>query len=192
MQWVNQTYNAGVNYGNRSASSDYTTEDFGKGYLGAVGASIGIALASRRLFAPRIAALTGTTAIFASAGLNYIATGSAGGINCALMRSKEVFEGIDVQDESGRVTYGKSQAAGYMAVKQTALSRVFLPLPVLFFPAFCNLALVKSGLWPKSTTAGKLIEFGLCITSLAIALPASIALFKSRASLPVEQMEEQF
>lgn len=108
MQWVNQTYNAGVNYGNRSASSPYTSADFGKGYLGAVGASIGIALASRKFFAPRIAAMTGTTAIFASAGLNYIATGSAGGINCALMRSKEVFDGIEVQDESGKQSYGKS------------------------------------------------------------------------------------
>jgi hypothetical protein len=69
---------------------------------------------------------------------------------------------------------------------------VFLPLPVLFFPAFCNFGLVKAGLWPKSAKAGKLLEFGLCITSLAIALPASIALFKSRASLPVEECEEKF
>jgi len=97
-----------VNYGNRSASSEYTSADFGKGYLGAVTASIAIALASRRMIAPRIAALTGTTAIFASAALNYIAVGTAGGINCSLMRSKEMIEGIEVQDESGKVNYGKS------------------------------------------------------------------------------------
>jgi len=72
------------------------------------------------------------------------------------------------------------------------MSRIFLPLPVLFFPAFCNLALVKSGLWPKNTTAGKMIEFGLCMTSLVLALPCSIALFKSRACLPVDEMEEKF
>jgi len=52
MQWVNQTYNAGMNYGNRNASSTYTTADLGRGYAGAVAFSVSIALFSRTMLAP--------------------------------------------------------------------------------------------------------------------------------------------
>ena len=51
MQWANQTYNAGMNYGNRNASSPYTTSDMMKGYSAAVFISVGIALVSRTLVA---------------------------------------------------------------------------------------------------------------------------------------------
>jgi hypothetical protein len=52
MQFVNQTYNAGLNYGNRNASSNYTTTDLMRGYGGAVIASVGLAYATRRALAP--------------------------------------------------------------------------------------------------------------------------------------------
>jgi len=43
MQFVNQTYNAGMNYGNRNASSPYTVKDLARGYSGAVVTSVSIA-----------------------------------------------------------------------------------------------------------------------------------------------------
>ena len=51
MQWINQTYNAGMNYGNRNASSPYTTKDLARGYAGAVAVSVSIALYTRTIFA---------------------------------------------------------------------------------------------------------------------------------------------
>ena len=51
-QFVNQSYNAGMNYANRNASSPYTQEDLMKGYTGAVSASIIISVGLNRLFAP--------------------------------------------------------------------------------------------------------------------------------------------
>jgi len=127
--------------------------------------------------APQLVGLTGTKLVFAEAGLNTLAAAGAGWINCALMRQKELFEGVEVQDEAGEVTYGKSKAAGRSAIFQTALTRIILPVPVLFFPAFANLALNRFGLWPKNVKAGKMAEFALCIGSLTLALPLSIALF---------------
>jgi len=47
MQWINQTYNAAMNYGNRNVSSTLTTHDLAKGYGGAVAVSVSIALFSR-------------------------------------------------------------------------------------------------------------------------------------------------
>jgi len=109
------------------------------------------------------------------------------------MRWKEVKEGVDVQNDSGDKTYGKSVVAGKQAIAQTAFSRFVLPLPVLFFPAIANYGLVKARLWPhKVPAAGKLIELALCCMSLTVALPLSIAMFRQRSVLSVDNMEEEF
>ena len=43
-QWLNQTYNAGMNYGNRNATSTYSTNDILKGYSAAVVSSVTLSL----------------------------------------------------------------------------------------------------------------------------------------------------
>lgn len=50
-QWVNQTYNASMNYGNRNASSKYTTADILKSYASAVSIAIILSLGIRRVVA---------------------------------------------------------------------------------------------------------------------------------------------
>jgi len=54
---INQTYNAGMNYGNRNAS--YNISDLAKGYSAALVSSVLIALYTRRLFAPSLKNLQG-------------------------------------------------------------------------------------------------------------------------------------
>lgn len=49
-QWFNQSFNAGLNYGNRNGSSVYTKGDLIFGYSMAVGSSISVALLLRKLF----------------------------------------------------------------------------------------------------------------------------------------------
>jgi sideroflexin-5 len=90
MQWVNQTYNAGMNYGNRNASSTYTTSDLMRGYSGAVVTSMAIALISRTMLAGRLNSLSGARLIMANATLNYFAAAFAGAGNLILMRFKEL------------------------------------------------------------------------------------------------------
>ena len=128
----------------------------------------------------------------ASAGLNYVAAAFAGAGNLVLMRSKEMKEGINIEDESGKVNYGKSVVAGKQAVLETAFSRFVLPLPVLFFPAIVNYGMERVGMWPRQVMASKLLELTLCIGSLTVALPMSIALFKQRSQLKLEDLESEF
>ena len=90
MQVLNQTYNAGINYGNRNASSTYTTKDLGRGYLGAVTVSVSIALFTRTIFSKQLTKLAGSRLIIANAFLNYIAGAAAGASNLVLMRQKEL------------------------------------------------------------------------------------------------------
>jgi hypothetical protein len=181
-----------MNYGNRNASSPYTTKDLGRGYAGAVAVSVSIALFSRTIFAGQLKKLKGSKLIIANAFLNYFAGAAAGASNLVLMRQKELKDGIVVQNKEGDKDYGKSKKAGKKAIMETALSRVVLPLPVLFFPALTNFMLEKLRLWPRNHLAGKFLELSLCCCSLTFALPMSIALFEQRASLSRDDIDEEF
>eukprot|EP00347_Sterkiella_histriomuscorum_P004262 403361121 len=191
MQWINQTYNALMNYGNRNASSTYTTYDLAKGYSGAVAASVLIALYSRTMMGPTLKRLSGSKLILANSALNYLAAAFAGAANLALMRSKEMRDGIQVQNKEGTETYGTSKVAAKQAISQTAFSRFVLPLPVLFFPAIANYALEKMHLWPKGRVASKTLELLFCTMSLTVALPLSVAMFKQRGMINYDEIEEE-
>ena len=192
MQWINQTYNAAMNYGNRNASSPYTTSDLARGYAGAVAVSVSIAMTSRRMLASQLKQFKGAKLIILNALLNYLAGATAGASNLVLMRYKEIESGITVTNEKGDKEFGKSKAAGKKAIQETAISRFVLPLPVLFFPAVGNFILEKLRLWPKNMKLSKLIELSLCICSLSFALPMSIALFQQQACLTRDQIDEEF
>ena len=178
MQWVNQTYNAGLNYGNRNASSNYTKGDLLRGYLGALFVSISISLAARVHFAGLLASLSGATQVLANAAIGYTACAFAGASNLALMRAKEMKSGIEVFSQDGTKSYGFSQAAGRKAILQTAISRFILPLPCTFGPALTSMGLQAIGLWPGGELAAKFLELAIVLFYLTFALPFSVALFK--------------
>jgi len=167
-----------LNYGNRNASSPYTLRDLMRGYFGAVAASVFIVYFLRLGLTSQLSSLQGSHIIIANAALNYLAASFAGASNLILMRQKELFEGITVQNLSGTINYGKSIYAGRKAVFETATSRFIFPFPPLFVPALTNYALESFNLWPENFFLAKLLESLLIISSLVLALPMSIALFK--------------
>lgn len=111
-QFVNQTYNACVNYGNRNASSTYTTSDILKSYSCACASSIGVALAIRKMFESRTRHVVGSKLIIYNSFSAMIAVATAGYLNAYLMRQSELKSGIDIFDPSNpSVSIGKSSAA---------------------------------------------------------------------------------
>ena len=172
-----------MNYGNRNASSPYKTSDLLRGYLGAVAVSCGITVYSKILFAELLKNFGGGKLIIINAILAYIATAFAGASNLFLMRYKEMYNGIEVTNKNGTISYGKSRAAGRKAILETALSRFILPLPCICLPAIFNFILESMGLLPSGPLASKILESVLIIFSLTFALPFSIALFKQQAVL---------
>lgn len=110
--------------------------------------------------------------------LSYIATALAGASNLILMRYKEMNQGIEVFNEDGTISYGKSKVAGRKAILESALSRFILPFPAIFLPAIFNFILEGLGLIPSGPIASKILECSIIAFSLTFALPLSIALFK--------------
>ena len=114
-QWINQTYNALMNYGNRNATSLYTTEDILKSYAVAVGSSIVVALTIRKALSGWTRNLTGSKMIVANSISSFFACATAGYMNAHFMRKTELDKGIDILDDEGQ-NRGKSKVAAQKAV----------------------------------------------------------------------------
>jgi len=89
-QWINQTYNAWLNYGNRNASSNYTTKDIALSYIAACSSSIIVGLGIRKLLEKRSNSATGAKLILLNSVSSFFACASAGFINAWCMRQTEM------------------------------------------------------------------------------------------------------
>lgn len=105
-----------MNYGNRNASSTYTSKDIGIGYSIAVASSIAVAMGLRKLLSPYTRGLKGGPQIVASALIAYCSVSSAGFLNAFFMRKAETKTGIDILDQNG-TSRGKSPLCAKKAVK---------------------------------------------------------------------------
>jgi sideroflexin-5 len=190
-QWLNQTYNAGMNYGNRNASSQQTTGDILFGYSAAVASSITIGLSLRKLSSGMTKNMKGGTMVLANSIINYIAVASAGFLNSYCMRMGEMSRGIKIQDEDGN-EMGISKKSAEKAVIQTSLSRMVLSAPTFIIPGLSMFFLDRVGLIPKSKAPRTVLELGVISLALYVALPLSVSLFPPRGEINATEIEPEF
>lgn len=119
-QWFNQSFNAVVNYTNRSGSSPIPMEQLGVSYLSATSAAMITALGLNKLVA-RAPPLVGRFVPF-------VAVAAANCINIPLMRQKELKEGIEVFSEDGQ-KIGQSKTAAEKAIREVVVSRILMASP---------------------------------------------------------------
>lgn len=189
-QWINQTYNALMNYGNRNATSLYTTEDILKSYAVAVTSSIGVALAIRKALSGWTHNLHGSKLIVANSVSSFFACATAGYLNAHFMRNTELEKGIDVLDEEGN-TLGKSKVAARKAVQQTANSRFFLAIPI-FIPPIILYTIEKRNLMPRNFYLRTTLEILAICFELYFAVPFAIGAYPQHGRLSREEIEEEF
>jgi len=190
-QWLNQTYNAGMNYGNRNASSQQTTGDILFGYSAAVTSSISISLMLRKFSAGITKNMKGGTLVLANSIINYIAVASAGFLNSYCMRMGEMSRGIKIQDEFGE-EMGISKKCAEKAVLQTSLSRMILSAPTFIIPGVSMFVLDSLGLIPKSKGPRTVLELVVISGALYLALPVSVSLFPPRGEINANEIEPEF
>ena len=96
-----------------------------------------------------------------------------------------------VQDKDGN-DIGISPIAGSLAVKQSALTRVALPMPILMFPPLFEKGMKAMGYWPKSPRMAALASLATVTSCLAGALPLSIGLFPQVCEVEATRLEPKF
>ncbi|XP_060698248.1 sideroflexin-3 [Hemiscyllium ocellatum] len=181
-QWANQSFNAIVNYTNRSGDAPLTVGQLGTAYVsattGAVITALGLKLLTKHL--PSLIARF----------VPFAAVAAANCINIPLMRQRELKFGIPVADINGN-RLGESQKAAQQAIAQVVVSRVGMALPAMAIPPIIMNALEKRTFLKRFPVFNAPIQVGLVGLSLVFATPLCCALFPQKSSMKVSHLEPE-
>lgn len=188
-QWLNQSHNACVNYSNRNATKPTKISTFVQGYSGAVTAAITISV-TLNLLLRRANNLTPAVKSLVQRFVPLPAVMTASTLNVVLMRMHEVDEGIDVVDKQGNVV-GTSKLAAKKALKEMAVTRAALPIPLLTIPPIIMTFLEKTSLLKKNPRLNMPFNMLVCSVTFFYALPATIAIFPTLTEVNVKELEPE-
>uniref|UniRef100_A0A669ELP0 Sidoreflexin n=1 Tax=Oreochromis niloticus TaxID=8128 RepID=A0A669ELP0_ORENI len=119
-QWVNQSFNALVNYTNRNAASPITPKQIGVAYVTATSTALATAV-GLNLYTKKAPPLVARWVPF-------VAVAAANCVNIPMMRQQEILNGIAVTDENGN-KLGHSTKAAVKGITQVVISRVTMAAP---------------------------------------------------------------
>lgn len=187
-QWANQSLNVAINSANANKSTKMSTSQLLTNYAAAVGASCGVALGLNSVV-PKLKNLSANSRLILGRLVPFAAVVTAGIVNVFLMRGNEIRKGITVFDEHGEPV-GESKKAAFLAVGETALSRVTNATPIMVIPPLILVRLQKGLLKGKSAGIQTLVNLGLItVTSFAV-LPFALGVFPQRQSIKVDKLEK--
>lgn len=180
-QFVNQTFNAVVNYTNRNANSPITTTQLGVAYVSATTSALVASLGSKSFLQKRVSP-------FFLRYVPFIAVAAANCVNIPLMRQNEILHGIDVENEDGKIV-GKSRFASAVAISQVTLSRIVMAAPgMLLLPVLME-RLEKRAWFNRIKILHGPFQVMMVGCFLVFMVPAACSLFPQRASLDVKTIQ---
>ncbi|XP_078267719.1 sideroflexin-1 [Rhinoraja longicauda] len=179
-QWINQSFNAIVNYTNRSGDAPITGSQLGTAYVSATTGAVVTALGLNSL-TKHVTPLIGRFVPFA-------AVAAANCINIPLMRQRELKHGIPITDENGK-RLGESTKAAQQAIVQVIISRILMAAPGMAIPPFIMNALERKAFLKRFPWMSAPIQVGLVGICLVFATPLCCALFPQKSSMSVSRLE---
>ncbi|XP_067657068.1 sideroflexin-5-like [Haliotis asinina] len=189
-QWLNQSHNACINFCNRNATKETPTSRFLIGYCGAVTSAVSIAV-GLNLLIKRAHKFRPATKLLIKRFIPFPAVATASTCNVLLMRNFELSEGIEVFDQNEKMV-GTSKIAARKALKETALTRIFLPAPVFIIPPVIMSVLEKTKFLQIYRRFHLPVNAVVCTTVFGLALPMAIALFPQHSQVEVVDLEPEF
>ncbi|XP_020326838.1 sideroflexin-1 [Oncorhynchus kisutch] len=179
-QWVNQSFNAVVNYTNRSGDAALTTNQLTVAYVSATTGAVVTALGLKSL-AKRLPAVM-------SRFVPFFAVAAANCINIPFMRQRELKYGIPVTDENGN-RLGESVTAAKSGIIQVVVSRIGMAVPAMAIPPVIMNALEKKAFMKRFPVLNAPVQVGLVGLCLVFATPLCCALFPQKSSMTVSSLE---
>ncbi|MBN3295846.1 SFXN1 protein, partial [Amia calva] len=181
-QWINQSFNAVVNYTNRSGDAPITVNQLGAAYISATTGAVITALGLKSL-TKHLPPIIGRFVPFA-------AVAAANCINIPFMRQRELKLGIPVMDEEGR-RLGESTTAARQAIAQVVVSRIGMAVPAMAIPPVIMNALEKRAFMKRFPVLNAPVQVGLVGLCLVFATPLCCALFPQKSSMKVTSLEPE-
>ncbi|KAJ6639265.1 Sideroflexin-2 [Pseudolycoriella hygida] len=180
-QFVNQSFNAIVNYTNRNAKNPISATQLSLSYVSATTSALIAAIFSKRY-------LEKNATPFMQRYVPLAAVIAANFVNIPLMRQTEITLGVDVVDENGN-PIGKSRAAAVKGISQVIVSRIFIPLPpMIVLPLIMNK--LEPQLWFKQRSyLNAPIQMLILAAFLLITVPVGCALFPQRCSIDMDTIK---
>lgn len=179
-QWFNQTFNAVVNYSNRSGATEISKEQLLVSYVLATGGALTTALGLNRL-TKKMNPLVGRL-------VPLVAVSAANCINIPLMRSQELRSGVTLVDEKD-TELGTSRTAAITGISAVVASRIGMASPGMVLTPVIVEQLSKRGLFRRYPWSNAPIQTALVGFILIFATPLGCAFFSQRASIDVEKLE---
>lgn len=182
-QWMNQSHNAAVNYFNRNATASTTNKDALLSYAAAVTTAVSVSVAmgkvTQKIDAPVLTRF-----------VPFVAVATANIANIVMMRRAELSQGINVYSPLTGKPYGKSLVAANKAIRETAISRVFLPIPILVLSPVMMLGIERA--FPRVARVPRLripVQAAVITNNFLLGLPISLSLFEQEGQVAVKDLE---
>jgi len=179
-QWVNQSFNAVVNYTNRAGDSPIPLSTLGSSYCAATTAALTAALGLNSL-TKNLPPLVGRLVPFCAVAV-------ANSVNIPLMRRSELENGIMLETAEGE-KIGESLTAAKQGIGMVTASRIAMAAPgMVMIPLIMN-KLDQRGLFKKYPKANAPLQVFLVGLILTFATPLCCAIFEQKASIAVKNTE---
>ncbi|NXN26278.1 SFXN2 protein, partial [Nycticryphes semicollaris] len=179
-QWVNQSFNAIVNYTNRNAASPISLRQIGVAYVTATGTALATAV-GLNLYTKRAPPLLARWVPFA-------AVAAANCVNIPMMRQQEIINGVTVTDGDNN-ELGCSRRAAVKGIAQVVVSRITMAAPGMIILPIIMERLEKFPFMQRVRVLHGPLQVLLCGGFLLFMVPAACALFPQRCSLALADLE---
>ena len=181
-QWLNQSFNAVVNYTNRSGDKPISQKTLLQAYFSATAGALTVGLGLNAMV-KSLPPIVGRYVPFA-------AVAAANCINIPLMRQSELINGVPVTDEEGN-RLGLSKTAARQAVMLTVVSRVSMALPGMGITPIIMTYLDRKSFMKRMPWLASPIQIGLVGLILVFATPLCCAIFPQTSSLSISSLETE-
>lgn len=189
-QWFNQSFNAGVSYANKNASSPMSNTEIGVAYTGAVGSGIGFAVGAMK-FGTWLSKSSPRLGPMVSMGAPFIGTVMAGCASVLLMRNNELTGGVTVKDDEGNA-YGMSKAAARDGLGQCCLARFIWNIPIVGVTPVVQSLYDKSAFHTRNPRLRFPVMISIATSMIVLGIYPTQAYFKQTAEIAADDLEPEF
>ncbi|KAI8041231.1 hypothetical protein M5D96_005485 [Drosophila gunungcola] len=179
-QFINQSFNAVVNYTNRNANSPTSVTQLGVAYVSATTSALIAAIGCKNYWSKKASPLFQRFVPFT-------AVAAANFVNIPFMRQNEILNGIEVKNEDGEIV-GQSRLAAIKGIGEVVISRIAMAAPgMLVLPLIMErlekLPAYRRIKWINAPFQTLMVGCFLCFM-----VPTACALFPQQCSLDTSTM----